>query len=111
MWLGIGSSYLYDRGILFASLDEFIKCEFGIFITIHVAENFVHPLFVGDRMIGVRCFWEEGAQRETHLFRGVLIQWKFDHRSSHPIDRLDDLKHLIVCDGTVSVNIVQLECP
>ena len=44
----IGSPYLYDRGILFAPLDKLIVCELGIFITIHVTENFVHPLFPDD---------------------------------------------------------------
>ena len=51
------------------------------------------------------------AERETYLFRGVFIQWKFDHRSSHLVNRLNDFEHLIICDGTVSVNIVQLERP
>ena len=56
MQAGIGSSHLYDRGILFASLDELVECKLGIFITIHVAENLVHSLFVGDQMISVRYF-------------------------------------------------------
>lgn len=42
------TAYLYDRGILFASLDKFVVCELGIFITIHVGENFVHSLFAND---------------------------------------------------------------
>jgi hypothetical protein len=44
----IGGSHLYDRGILFAPLDKFVKCELGIFVTVHVTENFVHPLFADD---------------------------------------------------------------
>jgi len=39
------SPHLYDRGILFASLDEFVEGELGVFVAVHVAENFVHPLF------------------------------------------------------------------
>ena len=41
----MGSSHLYDRGILFASLDKLVECELGIFVTVHVAEYFVHLLF------------------------------------------------------------------
>ena len=46
MWAAIGGPHLYNCGILFASLDELLECEPGIFITIHVTENLVHPLFV-----------------------------------------------------------------
>lgn len=48
---------------------------------------------------------------EAYLLGGVFIQWKFNHRSSHPVNRLNDLEHLIIGDGTVPVNIVQLERP
>ena len=41
----ICSPYLYNRGILFTPLDELVVCELGIFVTVHVAENFVHSLF------------------------------------------------------------------
>ena len=41
----MSSPHLYDRGILLAPLDEFVKGELGVFVTVHVAENFVHPLF------------------------------------------------------------------
>jgi hypothetical protein len=54
----------------------------------------------------------EGAtEGHTYLLRRVLIHRKFDHRSCHLVDRLYDLEHFIMCDGAVSVNIVQLECP
>jgi len=35
---------LYNRGILFTSLDKLVVCELGIFVTIHVTENLVHSL-------------------------------------------------------------------
>lgn len=40
------SPYLYNRGILFASLYKLFIRELGVFVTIHVAENFIHSLFV-----------------------------------------------------------------
>jgi len=44
----IGGPYLYDRGILFASLNKLVEGELGVLIPIHVTENFVHPLFADD---------------------------------------------------------------
>ena len=47
------SPHLYDRGVLLAPLDELVECKFGVFIAIHVAENFVHSLFAGDQTVSV----------------------------------------------------------
>ena len=57
------SSHLYDRGILFASLDELVECELGVLVTVHVAENFVHPLFATSDQCGV--LWRGGVMEDV----------------------------------------------
>ena len=64
----VGGPHLYNRGVLFASLDELVECEFGVFITIHITENLVHPLFTRDRMIS----WGlAGGRSRKRTFSGV----------------------------------------
>lgn len=47
----------------------------------------------------------------SDLFGSIFILWQLDHLSSHFINRSYNLKHLIVGDVTVLVNIIQLERP
>ena len=68
MWAGKGGSHLYNCRILFTPLDELIECKLGVFVTVHVSENFVHPLLSGDRMISARDY---GECSKSHTFSGV----------------------------------------
>lgn len=36
--------YLYDSWVLLASFDELVVSQFGVFISVHVPEDFVHAL-------------------------------------------------------------------
>lgn len=75
----------------------------------------------------------------THLFGSVLVFRQLDHLSSHLVDTLDDgcsgsvslrkvstciaqpelafpetvalTQHLVVCDGAIAVNVIELERP
>lgn len=47
----------------------------------------------------------------SNLFGGIFILWQLDHLSSHFINRSYDLKHLVVGDVTILVNVIQLERP
>ena len=110
MWVANGGSHLYDCGILFAALDELIVCELGILVAIHIVEDFIYPLLPEMALLLWRSLG--GCNKgHSYLLRRVLVHRKFDHRSCHLVDRLYDLKHLFMCDGAVSVNIVQLERP
>lgn len=40
------------------------------------------------------------------LFWGILVCREFHHLPCHPVYGLDDLKHLVVCDGAVFIYIV-----
>lgn len=47
----------------------------------------------------------------TRLLWCILIGGQLDHLTRHLVNGLHDLKHLIVCDSAVLIDIVQLECP
>jgi hypothetical protein len=49
--------------------------------------------------------------KESDLFGSVLVFWKLDHLMGHLVDGPDDLEHLVVSDGPIAVDIVQLEGP
>ena len=63
-----GSSYLYNRGILFAPLDKLVERKPGVLITIHGVENFVYPLYARD---GVFSVISRGGPNKRHTFSGV----------------------------------------
>ena len=58
---------------------------------------------------------DAGADDENlvkfYLFWGILVCREFHHLPCHPVYRLDDLEHLVICDGAVFIYIVQLEGP
>lgn len=39
-----GVAYLHDCWVLLTAFDEFIECQFSIFVTVHVFEDLVHSL-------------------------------------------------------------------
>lgn len=60
---GLRVAHLYDRGILFAALNKLVVCELGILVTVHITENFVHPLFAKDEVVDVGCL--EGTTKDV----------------------------------------------
>lgn len=41
-----------------------------------------------------------------YLFWSILVCREFYHLPCHPVYGLDDLKHLVVCDGAIFIYIV-----
>jgi hypothetical protein len=93
---------LDDGRVLFAALHKFVVCKFRIFILIHILEDLVYALEYN--VSGMRARWESAC-----LVRGVLIYRQLDHLSCHLVNGLDDLKHLVIGNCSVSVYIIQLE--
>ena len=68
------------------------------------------------KILSTRCEAVSGwgsmmDKRLICLFRRVLVSRELDHLASHPVDGLDDLEHLVVGDGAVLVDVVELEGP
>jgi hypothetical protein len=51
------------------------------------------------------------SRTEADLFGRVLIFWKRDRLIGHLVDRPDDLEHLVGGDGSIAVNVIELEGP
>jgi len=98
-----------DNGwVLLTALYKLVVCEFGVLILVHVPEDLVNAL--QRKGSEVRSMLRNKALA-MYLLRSVLVRWELDHLSCHPVDGLDNLKHLIVGDGAIFINIVQLESP
>ena len=54
---------------------------------------------------------EAEVGRESDLFGRILVFWKLDHLIGHLVDGADDLEHLVVGDGPIAVDVVELEGP
>ena len=47
----------------------------------------------------------------NYLFWSILISGQPDHLAGHLVYRLDDLEHLIVRNGAILVDVIELERP
>jgi hypothetical protein len=97
---------LYDRWILFTSFYELVIGQPGILVLIHIPEDLIHSLssLVSNGPFGV----EHSA---TYLLGRVFVCWQLHHLSSHLVYGLDNHKHFVVCNRSIFVYVIQLECP
>jgi hypothetical protein len=114
-----GQAYLEDGSIALSALDELLKRQSGVLVTVHVLEDLFHSLndqfschretyFVSLCMVSVAV---RGSRTEADLFGRVLVFWKRDHMIGHLVDRPDDLEHLVGGDGPIAIDVVELEGP
>ena len=98
-----------DNGwVLLTALYKLIVREFGVLILIHIPKDLVDALQRKGSKVKSML---RNKTLAMYLLRSVFVCWELDHLSCHPVNRLDNLKHLIVGDGAIFINVVQLESP